>query len=443
MNTTEIKLDNDSEVLLIEEIMHNQPTLNIGMIGSVSDGKSTLVSELSSEDTMRNSKEKKSSKTIYLGYANAKIFKCSKCIEPICYQSYPSEVYDPKCKHCSKIMDLVKHVSFVDVPGHNSLMATMLNGVYVMDSTIIVEACNNKNIPAPQTEEHLIAAKFMNLHNDIVCMNKLDLVKPEKAMKKINNFIQYLNENDTVAKGSKMVPISANHGLNVDVVCEYISKLSDPVRDFERETKMIVVRSFKNNKPDTQIKDMKGGVVGGSIVTGVLRVGDMVEILPGLIRKQSKGWTYAPLKSTVLSIQSGKNNLKYAIPGGLVGVQLTLDPGLTTKDGLVSNIIRVLRKDKEPIKYNVFETLRVELEMVRKDGYKMKVGDKLVVSYNAKNVDCTVSIKRKKKAELVLNSPICAELGDSVVISRKVGTTIKLVCRGIVREGDMAELLSF
>ncbi len=428
-------------------IMNNQPTINIGMIGSVSDGKSTIVKRLTTINTQRHSSERKGNKTINLGYANAKIFKCPKCPPPICYQSYPSEVYDPSCQKCESRMDLKKHVSFVDVPGHNSLMATMLNGTCVMDSTIIVEAVNNNNIPAPQTLEHLIAAKIMELDNKIVCMNKMDLEKRGKAIKKIEEFTTYLKENDTVAKDSVMIPICANFGINKDVLCEHIAKLKDPERDLNLETKMIIIRSFKNNKPEVRVQDIKGGVVGGTIVEGVLRIGDRVEILPGLIqrRKNRKDdesvWLYKPLKSHVKSIRSEKNNLELSIPGGLVGVQLTLDPGLTAKDGLVGNILRVVKDD--PVEYGIFEVLRVFLEKFR-DGveYKIKVGDKVVVNYNARNVDCTVQVKKKNRAELVLDKPICAQIGDNITISKKDGNRIKLLCRGEIAEGDNSDLIS-
>src|SRR3990172_1790462 len=116
----------------LKSIMRDQPTLNIGLIGSVSDGKSTIVKRLTSIDTQRHSSEKKSNKTINLGYANAKIFRCPNCPKPGCYQSYPSQIYDPLCQICKTTMTLEKHVSFVDVPGHNSLMAAMLNGTCVM-----------------------------------------------------------------------------------------------------------------------------------------------------------------------------------------------------------------------------------------------------------------------------------------------------------------------
>ncbi len=438
----------------LNDIMNNQPTMNIGMIGSVADGKSTIVKQLTTIDTQRHSSERKSNKTINLGYANAKIFKCSICPSPSCYQSYPSEIYSPKCQMCDEVMDLVKHVSFVDVPGHNSLMATMLNGTCVMDSTIVVEAASNKDIPAPQTREHLVAAKIMELDNRIVCMNKMDLVKRSKGIKKINEFRKYLVENDTIAKESFMIPIAANYGINKDVLCEHIAKLEDPKRDLDIETRMIIVRSFKNNKPDTKIMEIQGGVVGGTIMEGVLRVGDRIEILPGLIQRKNQDvsekkkkdktrWSYRPLRSVVQSIQSEKNSLQLSIPGGLVGVQLTLDPGLTTKDGLVGNILRVLNPDKEPVDYHIFESLRILTELFKDDDdHGIVKNDKLVVNHNARNVDCTAKKVKKDKVELTLDSPICAQIGEIITISRKNGQNISIVCRGKIMEGDNSDVLS-
>ena len=84
-----------------------------------------------------------------------------------------------------------------------------------------------------------------------------------------------------------MIPIAANYGINADVLCECITKLEDPKRDLDVETRMTIVRSFRINKPGTKMSDISGGVVGGTIMEGVLRIGDRVEILP---------WSY-PTKS--------------------------------------------------------------------------------------------------------------------------------------------------
>jgi translation initiation factor 2 subunit 3 len=84
----------------ISQIMKHQPTINIGMIGSVSNGKSTITGKLTGIKTQKHSDELKKNITIKLGYANTKIFKCPDCPEPQCYQSHHSEIMEAQCKFC-------------------------------------------------------------------------------------------------------------------------------------------------------------------------------------------------------------------------------------------------------------------------------------------------------------------------------------------------------
>lgn len=69
-------------------------------------------------------------------------------------------------------MELVRHVSFVDCPGHDILMATMLNGAAVMDGALLLIAAN-ESCPQPQTSEHLAAVEIMRLANIIIVQNKV------------------------------------------------------------------------------------------------------------------------------------------------------------------------------------------------------------------------------------------------------------------------------
>ncbi len=94
---------------------------------------------------MRHLREKKRNITIKLGYANAKLFKCPTCPQPECYKSYnsgqPDDVACPN-EGCASKMVLTRHVSFVDCPGHDTLMATMLAGAAVMDAALLLVAGN-------------------------------------------------------------------------------------------------------------------------------------------------------------------------------------------------------------------------------------------------------------------------------------------------------------
>lgn len=87
-----------------------------------------------------------------------------------CYASYGSSKEDnPDCliPGCGHKMQLVRHVSFVDGPGHDILMATMLNGAAVMDAALLLVA-GNETCPQPQTSEHLAAVEIMKLKHIII-----------------------------------------------------------------------------------------------------------------------------------------------------------------------------------------------------------------------------------------------------------------------------------
>lgn len=103
---------------------------------------------------------------------------------------------------------------------------------------------------------------------------------------------------------------------------------------------MIVIRSFDVNKPGSGIKDLKGGIAGGSILQGVLKVGDDIEVRPGIVEVFSNGtMSCKPIKTRVTSLFTEKNDLLYAIPGGLIAVGTLMDPSYTIADSLVGNIV--------------------------------------------------------------------------------------------------------
>lgn len=208
-----------------------QPTLTIGALGHASHGKSTLVGRLTNVKTARHSKEQARNMTIKLGYANAKIYRCDdgECPKPACYTPMASNTKGkPRC-HCGSTMTLARHVSFVDCPGHEMLMSVMLNAASAMDAAILVVAANEE-CPRPQTAEHLAAADLMNLGRYVVIQNKVDLVSEENARKSyldIRGFTQ-----GTGAERSPVIPISAQLGYNVDVVCQYIAEqVPEPEHD--------------------------------------------------------------------------------------------------------------------------------------------------------------------------------------------------------------------
>jgi translation initiation factor 2 subunit 3 len=149
-------------------------------------------------------------------------------------------------------------VSFVDCPGHDILMATMLNGAAVMDAALLLIAASEP-CPQPQTSEHLAAVDIMKLRNIIILQNKVDLVKEEQARdqyEKIKSFVT-----GTVAEGAPIVPISAQLQYNIDVLAQYLAcYLPVPTRDFLSPPRMLVIRSFDINKPGEDIEKLKVSV---------------------------------------------------------------------------------------------------------------------------------------------------------------------------------------
>lgn len=310
-----------------------QPQINIGMIGHVSDGKSTLVKALTGQTTQRFSQEKQNNLTIKLGYANCKIIKCINCPEPDCYGSTSSNVMDYNCKKCGGLAELVNHVSFVDCPGHHSFMQTMLSGTSVMDYTILVESLGNKQIPAPQTIKHLNSIESTQIENCMVILNKIDLVNKDKckdSMIEMKSFISNYK-----AKLNPIIPISASLNINIDIVCSILAKLQSK-KIYQNETfRMNIIRSFNVNKPGTDIENLQGGVIGGSIQTGSIELSDDVYIYPGILYEDIE--EFKPIKTKILSINSDSNKLDKATSGGLIGLMLDIDPGLTGNDKLVGN----------------------------------------------------------------------------------------------------------
>ena len=323
-------------------MISRQATINIGTIGHVAHGKSTVVKAISGVTTQRFLGELTRNITIKLGYANAKIYKCTdpKCPRPDCYGAFGSSTVDnPPCKapNCTGTMELLRHVSFVDCPGHDILMATMLNGAAAMDAALLLIAANEE-CPQPQTSEHLAAVEIMKMKHIIILQNKIDIVKETAALEQHSKILDFIQ--GTVAEGSPIVPISAQLSYNIDVVCENIIKrVPIPDRSFIGPPTMIIIRSFDVNKPGTDVDDLQGGVAGGSILRGVLKKGEAIEIRPGIIEKAGDSFKCRPIISVVERLRAENNDLNYAVPGGLIGVGTRVDPCLSRGDRLVGHVL--------------------------------------------------------------------------------------------------------
>jgi translation initiation factor 2 subunit 3 len=193
---------------------------------------------------------------------------------PVLHFSWPSSL--SSCSENGKDWELQRHVSFVDCPGHDILMATMLNGAAVMDAALLLIA-GNEPCPQPQTSEHLAAVEIMRLQHIIILQNKVDLVKTDAAQLQYDQIKKFVA--GTVADKAPVIPISAVLRYNVDVVAQYLcTHIPVPPRDFTSVPRLIVIRSFDVNRPGEEVVNLRGGVAGGSILQGVLRLGDEIEV---------------------------------------------------------------------------------------------------------------------------------------------------------------------
>ncbi|PRT54123.1 Eukaryotic translation initiation factor 2 subunit gamma [Wickerhamiella sorbophila] len=431
---------------LSPEIIQRQATINIGTIGHVAHGKSTVVKAISGVQTVRFKNELERNITIRLGYANAKIYKCvdDSVERPACYKSFGSgkeirPVVD------GKAYELVRHVSFVDCPGHDILMSTMLSGAAVMDAALLLIA-GNEPCPQPQTSEHLAAIEIMALSHVIILQNKVDLMKEDAAAEHETSIIKFIK--GTTADGAPIVPISAQLKINIDAVNEFIvEKIPVPLRDFTAAPKLIVVRSFDVNKPGSEIDDLKGGVAGGSIVNGVLRLGDEIEIRPGIVHRNDNKVECHPIRSRVLTLFADDNDLKFAVPGGLIGVGSKIDPTLCRADRLVGHVLGYVGKLPEvyiELECNYF-LLRRLLGVKTEDKKLAKVqkltkGEVLMVNVGSTTAGARVTSVKADMAKLLLTTPACALVGEKIALSRRIEKHWRLIGWGTIKAGQTLDV---
>lgn len=401
-----------------------QPCVNIGTAGHVDHGKTTLVESITGVWTSGHSEELRRGITIKVGYADAAFYKCKKCPPPICYST------QPECKNCGQKSEFERVVSFVDSPGHESLMANMLSGAALMDGAILVTAANEK-VPQPQTREHLLALQTLGIKQIVLVQNKVDLISYEETIenyKQIKSFVK-----GSVADTAPIIPVSAQHRLNIDALIEAIqTKIKTPERSKNSEPLMHVLRSFDINKPGLPISDVKGGVIGGSLIQGDFETGDEIEIRPGLYdEKKAK---YEPIRSKISSLGTGAGIVQVVKPGGLVALGTMLDPYLVKSDSLIGSLVG-LPSSLPPdiydvtIELNLFETAVGTQELVKVDPIKVKESLRLNIGTAA--TLGTVTHVKNQTVEIKLKKPVCMVSNNRVAISRRIADRWRLIGSGI------------
>ena len=406
-----------------------QPTVNIGIVGHVDHGKTTLVSAISGEWTDKHSEEIKRGISIRLGYADSTFRKCPKCKVPDAYTVAET------CEHCDSPTDVVRAVSFVDSPGHETLMATMLSGAAIMNGAVLVIAASEK-CPQPQTKEHLMALDIIGIKNIVIVQNKIDLVSREKVIENYKQILEFIK--GTVAEGAPIIPLSAQQNVNIDVLLEAIEEnIPTPEQNVDETVRMLLARSFDVNRPGAKPGHILGGVIGGTISRGSLKPGDEIEIRPGrkIEAGGSVGWE--PIQTVVTNIMAGSEKVDVATPGGLIGVGTKLDPSLTKSDTLVGQVAGepgTLPQTRESF---VMEVTLLERVVGSADELLIEPihsNEPLMINIGTATTVGVVSSARKTEVEVKLKRPVSTDPGDRVAISRRVGSRWRLIGSGIIKK---------
>jgi translation initiation factor 2 subunit 3 len=405
---------------------HNQPEVNIGLVGHVDHGKTTLVQALSGQWTDQHSEEMKRGISIRLGYADATFRECPDLMPPERY------TVEEECPDGSE-SELLRTVSFVDAPGHETLMATMLSGAAIMDGAVLVVSASEP-VPQAQTEEHLMALDIIGIDNIVVAQNKIDLVDREQAQANYEGIQEFVA--GTVAEGAPIVPISAQQGVNTDVLIKAVEEeIPTPDRDPDADPQMLVARSFDINRPGTTWEDLVGGVLGGSLVEGQLEVGDELELRPGREVEEGGQTEWRPVETAVRSLQAGGEPVEEATPGGLLGVGTGLDPAITKGDALAGQVAGP--PGTLPPVHEQF-TMDVNLldRIVGEEGGEVEeisTGEPLMLTVGTATTVGSVTSARGGECEVALKRPVCAESGVEIAINRRVGARWRLIGYGTLR----------
>ncbi len=396
------------------------PELNIGLIGHVDHGKTSLTAALSGKWTDTHSEEIKRGITIKLGYADVIIRKCKKC------KAYTS---DEKCK-CGGATEVQRMVSLVDAPGHETLMAIMITGAAIMDAAILLVAAN-ETCPQPQTQEHLTALKVLGIKNVVVVQNKVDLVTKEDAKKNYNQIKSFVEK--TLGFEVPIIPVSAVKNVNIDLLLEAIQELFEtPKRDDKSDPQLIIARSFDINRPGADVEKLQGGVLGGAITQGIFSVGKEIEIRPGVKKNIKNQDVWVPVTTKIASIVVGSKLVKSKGPGGSVAIATSLDPAMTKGDSLVGDIVGYVGKLPEVLERLSFKVTLFDKVLGIKEDQKidpLKIGEPLMVSVGTAT---TVGITQEagKVVRLRLKRPVCANKGEKIAISRRFGNHWHLIGYG-------------
>lgn len=403
-----------------------QPNLNIGTLGSVSDGKSTMIYQLTGIKTQKHSSEKHRNITIKPGYANLKIWFCESCND---YESTSSQQDNFYCKFCEDESKLINHISFVDCPGHAELILTMMGSISLMKGAIVVVSAAEPISKKPQLIQHLIASKMANIEKLIICFNKLDLISKEVALERKHELDELLEKLEIVPY--IIIPTSFNKKLGINWLLKAIMNVFPPTEKIVDDNQFFrITRSFDINKPGTDWANVNGGVLGGSLISGELNIGDTIEIKPGVVSKGRDGkFISQPIITKIISLETDGKVINNVYPGGLIGIGTEIDPYYCKNDMLSGNVLG--KPGTLPPIYNDIKLKYSKLDDF--DGiWDPKNGDTVFLQIGNISVESRLTKTNRDVFSFQMLKPACIENNAKILVCRKENGLLKIVGYGTI-----------
>jgi len=388
--------------------MQELETLNVIIAGHIDHGKTTLLYKLSRKWTDTHSEELKRGITIKLGYADITISKNG------------DYNIDNKGKQ-------ERYISFIDAPGHEMLMATMLSGAAIVDAAILVVAANEGI--KPQTREHLMALQAKNIKDIIIVQNKVDLVTKEKALENYHNIKKEFK--NTIAENAPVIPVSAQQSINIERIYEALCEIKVPERNEKDSPLFFIARSFDINKPGAKPQNLHGAVLGGTLKIGTLKTGDPIEIKPGLPIKEANQIKYKTIKTKIASMFKGSHKIEKLTPGGSASIETELDMALGKSDAFSGCIVSHEKElpeitTKLKMKYNLFKEIPGALMQIP----PLKMSETLMLSVNTSVTVGIITKLSPTEADLSLKLPIVPFKNSKIGIARNVNNHWRLIGYG-------------
>jgi translation initiation factor 2 subunit 3 len=394
--------------------MNNQPIINIGCLGCVSDGKSTLIDKLTGIKTQKHSQEKVRNITIKQGYGNMKIWKDENDNQ---YHTTNSQ-YDNLNN-----FKLVNHISFIDCPGHNDYIKTLLGATSLMDGVIIVIAVDQPISNKQQLLQHLFITKIHKINKIIICLNKIDLVDKEVVLLRKKELDDLLVKYDITAH--IIIPTCFNKMIGINNIINSIMDIFNPtyfIKNQNTNPLFRISRSFDINKPGTDWFNVNGGIIGGALINGTLNINDEIEIRPGIINKN----TWTPIKTKIISIKSDTLILDKVLSGGLIGLGTNIDPYYCKNDMLCGNVLGLV--DLLP---QVYTNININTIIIDND-WLPEVNNLLHLQIGTSSFDGNIISINNNIFNIELFKPVCITDNDNIIICFKINNIIKIVAQALL-----------